>query len=340
MRSKVWSDRHDRDRLRLRRPLTSSPPTFRSGARRRPAARPPPPPRRAARRVVARGPPALGRSDPGRVVRRRSAATSVIGPVTGSTASPTASRPACPRCGSIARDRFLMWCFIAAHPIATRGPRSSRPARGSAPSYRSFMRTWFDYRASDFDLSAHAGDIKLDLQDDRPAHGLAGRRPDAARARARTGHDAGAGRALPRHRARWPDVPPGAAAARAHPRAERTGVPRRQHARVLQLRVGPHRPAAMPPGSPSKSSSPRGSDAWLAGDAPPRRATATDSSSSRSCGRPPRRPDRHRRRRPVASAGLPPALPLRHVGVPAALSAHGMVRLVTSSRGSSNSATP
>lgn len=70
---------------------------------------------------------------------------------------------ACPRCGSIARDRFLFWCFLSRHP----GPAGLRVLETSprlGDDYRTFMRSWFDYRASDFDLSAHAGDIRIDLQ--------------------------------------------------------------------------------------------------------------------------------------------------------------------------------
>jgi len=69
----------------------------------------------------------------------------------------------CPRCGSIARDRFLMWSFMQRDPQ----PASARLLETSprlGHDYRAFMRTWFDYRSSDFDLSAHVGDIQLDLQ--------------------------------------------------------------------------------------------------------------------------------------------------------------------------------
>ena len=69
----------------------------------------------------------------------------------------------CPRCGSIARDRFLLWCF-------TNRSGKQRDARVIETSprlggdYRSYMQRWFSYRTSDFDLSAHRGDIQLDLQ--------------------------------------------------------------------------------------------------------------------------------------------------------------------------------
>lgn len=69
----------------------------------------------------------------------------------------------CPRCGSISRDRFLMHSFFS----TIRDPSNLRvletsPRLGSG--YRSMMRRHFDYTASDFDLSAHEGDIQLDLQ--------------------------------------------------------------------------------------------------------------------------------------------------------------------------------
>jgi len=69
----------------------------------------------------------------------------------------------CPRCGSIARDRFLFWCFVQRR-AARRGLRILETSPRLGAEYRRFMRTWFDYTASDFDLSAHVGDIQIDLQ--------------------------------------------------------------------------------------------------------------------------------------------------------------------------------
>lgn len=69
----------------------------------------------------------------------------------------------CPGCGSIGRDRFLHWCFterVELNP-ALRVIECS-PRLGAA--YRSAMGTWFFYRTSDYDLSAHRGNIQLDLQ--------------------------------------------------------------------------------------------------------------------------------------------------------------------------------
>lgn len=70
----------------------------------------------------------------------------------------------CPRCGSIARDRFLMLCFLSRTAyrsdlrVLETSPRLGEP-------YRRAMRRSFDYTASDFDLSAHEGDIRIDLQE-------------------------------------------------------------------------------------------------------------------------------------------------------------------------------
>jgi SAM-dependent methyltransferase len=69
----------------------------------------------------------------------------------------------CPGCGSNGRDRFLHWCLARRVPL---GPAlrviECSPRLGDA--YRAAMRTWFFYRTSDFDLRAHAGNLRLDLQ--------------------------------------------------------------------------------------------------------------------------------------------------------------------------------
>lgn len=69
----------------------------------------------------------------------------------------------CPRCGSIARDRFLLFSFLSqsAHDKSLRVLETS-PRLGR--EYRRMMCDLFDYRSSDFDLSAHRGDIRIDLQ--------------------------------------------------------------------------------------------------------------------------------------------------------------------------------
>lgn len=69
----------------------------------------------------------------------------------------------CPRCGSIARDRFLMMAFLARTPYR-RGLRVLETSPRLGVAYRRSMQRSFDYTASDFDLSAHEGDIRIDLQ--------------------------------------------------------------------------------------------------------------------------------------------------------------------------------
>lgn len=70
---------------------------------------------------------------------------------------------ACPRCGSIGRDRFLLWCALHRTPrLAMRRVLETSPRMGV--EYRESMRAWFRYRASDFDQRLHAADIHLDLQ--------------------------------------------------------------------------------------------------------------------------------------------------------------------------------
>lgn len=69
----------------------------------------------------------------------------------------------CPQCGSVARDRFLMLSFLSRTPMSsTLRVLETSPRLGA--SYRRMMRRHFDYVASDYDLSAHEGDIRIDLQ--------------------------------------------------------------------------------------------------------------------------------------------------------------------------------
>lgn len=69
----------------------------------------------------------------------------------------------CPRCGSNGRDRFLHWCLAQRVDL---GPAlrviECSPRMGEG--YRAAMGTWFFYRTSDYDLRAHAGNLRLDLQ--------------------------------------------------------------------------------------------------------------------------------------------------------------------------------
>ena len=69
----------------------------------------------------------------------------------------------CPRCGSVARDRFLLFCFLSRRGyVKNLRVLETSPRMGAG--YRSMMRRYFKYTASDYDLSAHEGDIQIDLQ--------------------------------------------------------------------------------------------------------------------------------------------------------------------------------
>ena len=71
----------------------------------------------------------------------------------------------CPNCGAIARDRFLLWCCASRMPASRlRGARVLETSPRLGAEYRAYMRRWFSYRASDYDLSSHRGDIQVDLQ--------------------------------------------------------------------------------------------------------------------------------------------------------------------------------
>ncbi len=69
----------------------------------------------------------------------------------------------CPRCGSIARDRFLFWCFVERTPPSLRTRLLETSPRMGA-DYRRAMARWFTYTCSDFDERAHAGTVRIDLQ--------------------------------------------------------------------------------------------------------------------------------------------------------------------------------
>ncbi len=69
----------------------------------------------------------------------------------------------CPRCGSITRDRFLFWSFIArSEPRLGCRVWETSPRMGE--DYRTDMRSWFDYICSDYDERHHKGVVRLDLQ--------------------------------------------------------------------------------------------------------------------------------------------------------------------------------
>lgn len=82
-----------------------------------------------------------------------------------SFASPFHSEGAlCQCCGSIARDRFLYWCWTHQTPY-----RAEADVLETSPRldhrYRDHMAKIVKYVSSDYDESAHKGAIKLDLQD-------------------------------------------------------------------------------------------------------------------------------------------------------------------------------
>jgi SAM-dependent methyltransferase len=72
----------------------------------------------------------------------------------------------CPRCGSIARDRFLFRALQARvdPPAPDRRLRLLETSPRLGPAYRQAMGRWFDYLCSDFDERAHAGMVRIDLQ--------------------------------------------------------------------------------------------------------------------------------------------------------------------------------
>jgi len=70
----------------------------------------------------------------------------------------------CPHCGSIARDRFLYWCWTHRVPYDS-AQRVLETSPRLDERYRSRMSKIVEYTASDYDESAHKAMIKLDLQD-------------------------------------------------------------------------------------------------------------------------------------------------------------------------------
>jgi SAM-dependent methyltransferase len=69
----------------------------------------------------------------------------------------------CPRCGSSGRDRFLLFCFVSRTP-RRRWLRVLETSPRLGEDYRAAMAQWFNYMASDYDISAHRASIRLDLQ--------------------------------------------------------------------------------------------------------------------------------------------------------------------------------
>jgi SAM-dependent methyltransferase len=70
----------------------------------------------------------------------------------------------CPRCGSIARDRYLFWCWTQRAPYSMRH-RVLETSPRLDERYRYVMASRVDYVSSDYDESGHKGQVRLDLQD-------------------------------------------------------------------------------------------------------------------------------------------------------------------------------
>lgn len=69
----------------------------------------------------------------------------------------------CPSCGSIARDRFLFWCWAKRTPYNPQARVLETSPRLDA-RYRDWMGGLVHYTASDFDAKAHQAMVELDLQ--------------------------------------------------------------------------------------------------------------------------------------------------------------------------------
>lgn len=69
----------------------------------------------------------------------------------------------CPHCGSVARDRFLYWCWTQRVRYDTKARVLETSPRLDS-RYRDRMISLVNYTASDYDESAHKAMVKLDLQ--------------------------------------------------------------------------------------------------------------------------------------------------------------------------------
>jgi SAM-dependent methyltransferase len=78
-------------------------------------------------------------------------------------APPHSEAANCPHCGSIARDRFLYWCWTHRVPY-DRNQRVLETSPRLDERYRERIARVVNYTASDYDESAHKAMIKLDLQ--------------------------------------------------------------------------------------------------------------------------------------------------------------------------------
>lgn len=75
---------------------------------------------------------------------------------------PHAESAVCPACGSIARDRFFLFCLLRSRPAHRYRVLETSPRLGV--DYRQAMAHWFEYTASDYDQRSHRAELKLDLQ--------------------------------------------------------------------------------------------------------------------------------------------------------------------------------
>jgi SAM-dependent methyltransferase len=78
-------------------------------------------------------------------------------------APPHSEMANCPHCGSIARDRFLFWCWTHRVPYQT-SQRVLETSPRLDNRYRDRMSQIVKYTASDYDESAHKAMIRIDLQ--------------------------------------------------------------------------------------------------------------------------------------------------------------------------------
>ena len=66
----------------------------------------------------------------------------------------------CPRCGSTARQRFLMWCLIRRIvPHRSRRLRVLEISPDVSGDHLTYLRTWMEYHAIGFDLGTRTADL-------------------------------------------------------------------------------------------------------------------------------------------------------------------------------------
>ena len=153
----------------------------------------------------------------------------------------------CPSCNSIARDRYLYWCWTH----RTGYERNARVLETSPrldERYRSWHARAGALPGQRLRRVGAQGRGQAGHPEHRPARRQPRRDPYPARARARAGHREEPGRDRPGARARWLGVHRDPAAAGGHVAATRRRVPRRQHAGLLAVRLGPRAPRWRPLG--------------------------------------------------------------------------------------------